>query len=66
MSTARPGCQHCKRKTLMKITCKCSKVVCFNCRYPEIHDCKFDYQKEAKECLTKNNPIVVSEKLDKI
>ena len=50
----------------MKITCKCELTVCFDCRYPELHDCKFDYQKEAKEKLTKDNPIVISEKLVKI
>jgi hypothetical protein len=66
MSTARLGCQQCKRKALLKVTCKCDLVVCFDCRYPELHNCKFNYQKEAKDQLTKNNPIVVSEKLDKI
>lgn len=66
MSTVKRGCQHCKRKTLLKITCKCQLVVCFDCRYPEIHDCKFDYQKDAKEKITKNNPVIVTEKLEKI
>ena len=66
MTIARIGCQNCKRKTLLKITCKCELTVCFDCRYPELHDCKFDYQKEAKEKLTKDNPIVISEKLVKI
>ena len=66
MSTAKLGCQQCKRKTLLKVTCKCNLIVCFECRHPELHDCKFDYQKECREQITRNNPIVVTEKLDKI
>jgi hypothetical protein len=66
MTTAKHGCQQCKRKTLLNFTCKCDLIVCINCRYPDIHNCKFDYQKDEKERLTKNNPIVVSEKLNKI
>lgn len=50
----------------MKVTCKCDLVVCFDCRYADIHNCSFDYQKDAKETLTKNNPTVVSKKLEKI
>ena len=41
-------------------------VVCFTCRHPEDHKCTFDYQKEGKEKLTKDNPVVVSEKIDKL
>jgi hypothetical protein len=65
-STAPRGCQHCKRKTLLKITCKCHLVVCFDCRHPEQHKCVFDYQKEYREKLEKDNPVIVSEKLEKI
>jgi hypothetical protein len=50
----------------MKITCKCEMIVCFDCRYPELHDCTFDYKEEARKLLEKNNPVVVSEKLEKV
>ena len=41
-------------------------TVCFNCRYPDVHKCTFDYQKITREKLTKDNPVIVSEKLNKI
>lgn len=41
-------------------------VVCFTCRHPEIHTCTFDYQKEAKEKLRKDNPPVIAKKVDKL
>ena len=59
-------CEHCKRKTLLKVTCKCKLIVCFDCRHPEFHKCTFDYHTESKELLTKSNPAIVSEKLEKI
>lgn len=48
------------------MTCKCQLVLCFDCRTPEIHRCNFDYMKQEMERLTKNNPVVTAEKLDKI
>jgi hypothetical protein len=33
---------------------------------PEQHGCTFDFKKEATDLLTKKNPKVVAEKLDKI
>lgn len=50
----------------MTVTCKCHKVVCITCRYPEDHKCIFDYHQEEKQKLTKENPTVVAEKLEKI
>jgi len=65
-NTVKRGCQACRRKTVMKITCKCDMVVCFECRYPDKHGCTFDYKEEGRKLLEKNNPIVVSEKLEKV
>jgi|694.fasta_scaffold152436_5 hypothetical protein len=66
MNTAKSGCEHCRRKTPLKVTCKCTKVLCFGCRYPEEHQCTFDYKKEGEEYLKKINPTILTEKLDKI
>lgn len=41
-------------------------ILCVNCRYPDVHKCTFDYQKDSREKLTKDNPVIVSEKLNKI
>lgn len=66
MSTTKGGCSQCKRKYPLNMKCKCEKVVCLNCRYPESHDCSFDYQKVNQEKIKKDNPVVTSEKLAKV
>jgi len=60
-------CDHCKKKTsLLSFDCKCHyKILCTNCKLPEIHSCNRidEFKKEAKELISKNNPIVISDKL---
>ena len=35
-------------------------------KYSDCHNCKFDYKKFGKEILKKNNPKIISTKIDKI
>jgi hypothetical protein len=56
----------CKRKTLLTVTCKCEKIVCFGCRHPDQHKCSFDYKEEGRKQLTLNNPVIKTQKLDKV
>lgn len=46
--------------------CKCGFVFCFDCRYPEEHDCEFDHKEDQRKKLEKGNPKVVFEKIIKI
>jgi hypothetical protein len=41
-------------------------VVCIQCRYPDNHNCTFDFKNENKKKLEKDNPLVVGEKIQKI
>lgn len=63
-------CENCKKKvSILSFDCKCQlKTLCTNCKLPEAHFCKAieEFKKEAKEKLTKNNPIVIADKLIKI
>jgi len=62
-------CEFCNKKvpSLLSFSCKCSiKVLCSQCRLPEQHKCTFDYIKEGKQILEKNNPKIESDKLIKI
>ena len=63
-------CEHCNKKVkLISFSCKCMyKILCNNCKLPEIHFCVSidEFKKEGKEVIKKNNPVVVSEKLIKI
>ena len=59
-------CSKCKKKTMILFTCKCEKTFCVRCKYPEEHNCTFDYKKYAKDILKINNPKIINDKIDKI
>lgn len=61
-------CDLCKRKNMItRMTkCKCEKLFCFRCRYPEDHKCSFDYHKDYKQKAETTMVKVESKKLDKI
>jgi len=44
--------------------CKCELIdLCIVCRSPEVHNCDFDYMTEQKNKLTKDNPLIIPEKI---
>ncbi|GAB4833398.1 hypothetical protein Ancab_031641 [Ancistrocladus abbreviatus] len=55
-----------KRVGLTGFKCRCGSMFCGSHRYPEEHGCMFDYKKVGKEEITKANPVVKAEKLEKI
>jgi len=61
-------CQFCGKKAgLLTFACKCEFTdLCVKCRFPDIHDCKYDRISENKERIKKENPQTVPTKLDKI
>eukprot|EP01098_Paradermamoeba_levis_P009656 TRINITY_DN403_c0_g1_i1.p1 TRINITY_DN403_c0_g1~~TRINITY_DN403_c0_g1_i1.p1 ORF type:complete len:194 (-),score=44.21 TRINITY_DN403_c0_g1_i1:201-782(-) len=60
-------CAFCPRKVgLLGFDCKCQAVFCSRHRYPEQHNCPFDYKASHKENLKKANPVVTRSKVDKI
>ena len=59
-------CQFCKCKLgMISFTCKCGMLLCQTHLNPHSHQCKFDYVKEKKDLLEKNNPKL-GQKLVKI
>ncbi|CAH9070519.1 unnamed protein product [Cuscuta europaea] len=55
-----------KRVGLTGFKCRCGDLFCGSHRYSDKHDCPFDYQSAAQEAISKANPVVKAEKLDKI
>ncbi|CAD5211864.1 unnamed protein product [Bursaphelenchus xylophilus] len=60
-------CQVCKKRVgLTGFPCRCGGLYCGEHRYDSAHDCQFDYKTVEREELRKNNPVVVSEKIQRI
>ncbi|XP_071711735.1 zinc finger A20 and AN1 domain-containing stress-associated protein 4-like [Rutidosis leptorrhynchoides] len=61
----RCGCCN-KRVGLTGFTCRCGTTFCGTHRYPEFHDCTFDFKAMGKEAIEKANPVIKAAKLHKI
>ncbi|CAI9766221.1 unnamed protein product [Fraxinus pennsylvanica] len=60
-------CAACRKRVgLTGFKCRCGVMFCGSHRYPEQHDCTFDYKQLGRDAIAKANPIVKAEKLDKI
>lgn len=61
-------CGACKKKLcLSDFACaKCTTRYCGMHRLPETHACPHDFKKEGQTILTKQNPRVVADKVDRI
>ena len=52
-------CFHCNKKlkmTELNFTCKCNHKFCQLHLNPHSHQCSFDYLKERRDMINKNNP----------
>lgn len=60
-------CASCRKKVgLTGFECRCGGLYCSTHRYSDKHNCSFDYRQLGAEEIRKNNPVVVSEKINKI
>ncbi|KAI4363991.1 hypothetical protein MLD38_020139 [Melastoma candidum] len=60
-------CGACQKKVgLTGFNCKCGDLFCAVHRYSDKHECPFDYRTAGRDAISKANPIVKAEKLDKI
>ncbi|KAI3734624.1 hypothetical protein L6452_14097 [Arctium lappa] len=63
----RNRCGSCRKRVgLTGFTCRCGTTFCGSHRYPEKHDCTFDFKTVGKEAIAKANPVVKAAKLEKI
>ncbi|KAL8257855.1 hypothetical protein R6Q59_029896 [Mikania micrantha] len=66
-SQHRNRCGSCRKRVgLTGFTCRCGVMFCGTHRYPEKHDCSFDYKTVGKVAIAVANPVVKAEKLEKI
>merc|ERR1712241_563984 len=60
-------CALCKKKVgLTGFTCRCGGLFCGIHRYSDKHDCNFDYKAMRKKKISKSNPVIVAQKINKI
>ena len=51
---------------LSGFTCRCGGLYCSIHRYSDKHECNFDYKKQGAEEISKSNPVVMAQKVEKI
>jgi len=56
-------CKICSKRSVYNTICRCGHHVCVKHRFPDNHNCDFDYKKEGKELLRSKLPIVIADKL---
>uniref|UniRef100_A0A0N5ARD4 AN1-type domain-containing protein n=1 Tax=Syphacia muris TaxID=451379 RepID=A0A0N5ARD4_9BILA len=60
-------CHVCKKRVgLTGFVCRCGGLYCSEHRYDKAHNCSFDYKTSEREQLRKNNPVIVSEKIQRL
>ena len=60
-------CVCCNKKlSLITFICKCDNIYCLKCKFPETHNCNFNYKKESLEILSNKLKKVINKKIIKI
>ena len=63
----RNRCNKCNKKLkLTAFKCKCDEYFCDAHIFSACHDCPFDYKKQGRDRLEKNNPVIIHKKIDKV
>eukprot|EP00250_Pteridium_aquilinum_P033687 c6092_g1_i1 orf=414-932(-) len=55
-----------KRVGLTGFKCRCGGLFCSLHRYNDKHNCSFDYKAAARDAISKANPVIKADKVDKI
>ncbi|XP_024994577.1 zinc finger A20 and AN1 domain-containing stress-associated protein 1-like [Cynara cardunculus var. scolymus] len=60
-------CLSCNKKvSVLGFKCKCGETFCGSHRYPETHNCGFDFKITGREALAKANPVIKADKVNRI
>jgi len=60
-------CGVCRKKLgLTAFQCRCGLYFCGLHRYSDKHDCQFDYKENGRQELSKANPVIAGEKIQKL
>ncbi|XP_010529513.1 PREDICTED: zinc finger A20 and AN1 domain-containing stress-associated protein 7-like [Tarenaya hassleriana] len=60
-------CFSCNKKVgIMGFKCRCGSTFCGDHRYPEKHECSFDFKEAGRDAIAKANPLVKADKVQRI
>ena len=60
-------CSVCNKKVgLTGFSCKCGEILCGKHRHADSHACTFDHRGAERELLTRQNPVIKGEKLERL
>jgi hypothetical protein len=60
-------CFTCKKRVgLTGFECRCGNLFCSSHRYSDKHSCTFDYKMAGRDAISKANPVVKADKVNKI
>ncbi|XVF51616.1 hypothetical protein PTKIN_Ptkin04bG0198600 [Pterospermum kingtungense] len=54
-----------KRVGLIGFKCKCGSTLCGDHRYPQNHECSFDFKGAGRDAIAKANPVVKADKVER-
>lgn len=57
-------CTKCNKKSWVLHDCKCGDKYCLNHRYPESHNCTYNYKEQARKKLAYQLDKVVVDKIE--
>ncbi|XP_057462198.1 zinc finger A20 and AN1 domain-containing stress-associated protein 1-like [Actinidia eriantha] len=59
-------CSSCNKKVgVMGFKCRCGSTFCGAHRYPEKHECSFDFKVSGRDAIAHANPVVKADKLER-
>ncbi|KAK6947680.1 Zinc finger, AN1-type [Dillenia turbinata] len=59
-------CACCRKKVgVMGFKCRCGSTFCGTHRYPEKHECTFDFKGYGRDAIAKANPVVKADKIQR-
>ncbi|KAK5847183.1 hypothetical protein PVK06_003487 [Gossypium arboreum] len=60
-------CFICRKKVgLTGFKCRCENTFCGEHRYPEKHECSFDFKGVGRNAIAKANPVVKADKVERV
>ncbi|KAJ4952520.1 hypothetical protein NE237_029352 [Protea cynaroides] len=61
-------CEYCKKRVKMMMLgfkCRCGCTFCPKHRFPEMHECTFNFKAVGRDAIAKDNPVIKPDKIQR-